>query len=172
MRFIILFASFYLSGYAQISGRILSEGSPDIILQTTVLQTGDKTEADFDGYFSVQIPDKPHRYDVLIEAGLMNFKITNITQAMSTIKMDSIELPALKNISVVEYNELNELEKMKYIPIFHWTNLVGYFDKFTLSKNYISFYCNGKEYQTNKFIFDPEERLISIDALNLLSCDQ
>jgi len=172
MKYIILLAIFYQYGNAQISGRIISEGSPDIILQTILLQTGTKTDADFDGYFSIPIPDKLDRYDVLIESGSMTFKIENITKAMHNIKMDSIELPTLKTISAYEYNELAEIEKVKYTSIYHWTNVIGYYDKYTLSRNYISFYCKGKEYQTDYFNFDPENRMIVFDAKNLIKCNK
>lgn len=172
MKYIILLAIFYQYGNAQISGRIISEGSPNVILQTTLLQTGTKTNADFDGYFSIPIPDKLDRYDVVIESGSMTFKIENITMAMHNIKMDSIELPTLKNISFNEYKGLAEIEKIKYIAVYHWTNIIGYLDKFTLSHNYISFYCDAKKYKVDDFTFDPEIRTIAIDAKNLIKCDE
>jgi hypothetical protein len=171
MKYIVLSFLFYLTGYAQISGRIITESAPDLILQTTLLQTGAKTEADFDGYFSIQIPDKLDRYDILIEASSMTLKIENITRIMHNIKLDSIELPVLKNVSVDEYNQAGELEKIKYISVYHWSNIVGYYDKFTLSHNFISFYCNGKEFQTDHIVFDPENRIINIDAKYLINCD-
>lgn len=172
MKYILLLAMFYQYSNAQISGRIISDGYPDIIIQTTLLQTGNKTEADLDGYFSIQIPDKLDKYDVLIEAGSMTFKIVNVTQTLRSIKMDTVELPTLKSISIDDYNKLVKIEKARYLPVYHWSNLLGYYDSFTLSRNYISFYCSGKEYQTAQFTFDPESRMISIDAMNIINCDK
>jgi len=156
---------------AQVSGRFIIGDSSDIVFQTTILQTGDKTEPDFDGYFSVHIPDRPGSYDLFIDAGQIDFKIENITEGLHVINLGDIELPFLKTISVEQYNEVQEIDKVRYVPIYHWTSVVAYYDKFTLARNYITFFCKGVKHQTDQFTYNPEERLISIDANSLVRCD-
>lgn len=158
---------------AQLSGHIIMDGDPSnsgIVLKTTTLQTGETTDGDLEGYFSIQVPAKLKKYDVLIEAATMNLKINNLTPKIK-LNLGDIELPELKTISLPEFDELEEMEKIKYVPVYHWANLLVYLDKTTLSKNYLLFYCNGVKHQTTQFTFDPEARLISIDVKELINCD-
>jgi len=170
-KYILIILLFTVTTNAQISGRVFSDGYPDVVVQATILQTGETTEPDFDGCFSVHIPDKIGIYDLLIDAGQMDFKIENITQEFHQINLGDIEFPFLRTISIEQYNELQEIEKIKYVPIYHYANLLVYCDKLTLSSNYITFYCKGVKHQTNQFTFNPTEMLISIDAKNLIRCD-
>lgn len=171
MKNYILILFFTATINAQITGRILSDGYPDVVVQAKISQIVDENIYNLEGHFSIQFPKNSDHFDLLIETANINFKIENITADFKTLSLGDIDIPYLKNISIEQYNGLQEKVKINYVPTYHYANLLGYCDKLTLSSNYITFYCKGNKQQTNQFTFNPTEMLISIDAKNLIRCD-
>lgn len=163
---------------AQISGQLFRDGTEYPGAKIYVLNGIEKSNADFDGNFSLKLPKK--KFDLVINLNqgfdTLVFKeleiiIKNVTITDSTkFNLGKIRLPMYKSISIEEFNELDVLDKKQCLPVKHYANLLGYFYTNKLSNDFILLNCSGENKITD-FEFDEVEKKVCVEWSTLKSCE-
>ena len=116
--------------------------------------------ADFDGNFSLPIESENGNNNLVISYAGLSIEIKNIELNNGKLNIGEFEIPYFKDISMNEFELLSELEKERCLPIYHWTQLLGYFNTQKLGKEYLT--LNRKE-KITEFEFNPTIKTITVD---------
>jgi len=167
----ILFLTFILSltTEAQITGEIYDDVGPLPFVKIQLSINNSQTESDFDGIYSLKIPNGGNKTDITFITERISILIKNINlKNLSKLNLGKILIPNYKTISIKEYKELNEIEKKNCKPIYHWAQHIGYtlmefeFEN-DLSKKYVIWQCGKTEKHISNFEFDEFNKRITID---------
>ena len=167
--FYISILIFVFSGIvnAQISGQLIQDESEIPGIQVYFKNSEQKVESDFDGYFKLPIP-KGNEKDVLILSGFgITIEIQDVEIDTTKIDLGKIEFPALKSIKINEYDKLTETEKENCYPIYHWTELVGYYYTRELEKDYLTLNCNQEITNSE---YNSVNKTIKVDWNTIRNC--
>ena len=124
--------------------------------------------ADFDGNFTLPIESKIGNYNLIISYAGLFVEIKNIELNNGKLNIGKFEIPYFKGISISEFEQLTELEKEDCLPIYHWTQLLGYFNTKKLEKEYLTLNCREK---ITEFEFNTITKIITIDWNTIKECE-
>jgi hypothetical protein len=164
----IIFLVYIGSANAQITGQFVDEefGIPGI--EVYLKNSNQKVESDFDGYFTIPIPSKNLRYNLIIKTHLeLTIEIQNLELKGDKLDLGEIKLPIYKVIDSDEYTQLTKLEKENCYPIYCWTQLLGYYFTNELEKNNLTLNCKEN---ISKFEFNSSSKRVIVDWNEIKHC--
>lgn len=167
--FYISILIFVFSGIvnAQISGQLIQDESEIPGIQVYFKNSEQKVESDFDGYFKLPIPKGTEKNDLILSGNGITIEIQNVEIETTKFDLGKIEFPAFKRIEINEYDKLTESEKENCYPIYHWTELLGYYYTRKLEKDYLILNCNQ---EITNFKYNSESKTIKIEWNTIRNC--
>ena len=167
--FYISILIFVFSGIvnAQISGQLIQDESEIPGIQVYFKNSEQKVESDFDGYFKLPIPKGTEKNDLILSGNGITIEIQNVEIDTTKFDLGKIEFPALKSIKINEYDKLTETEKENCYPIYHWTELVGYYYTKKLEKDYLTLNCNQEITNSE---YNSVNKTIKVDWNTIRNC--
>lgn len=167
--FYISILIFVFSGIAnaQISGQLFLEESEIPGIQVYFKNSERKVESDFEGYFKLHIPKGTEKNDLILSGYGITIEIQNVEIDTTNFDLGKIEFPAFKSIKINEYDKLTETEKENCYPLYHWTELVGYYYTKKLEKDYLTFNCNE---EITNFEYNSVSKTIKVEWNTIKNC--
>jgi hypothetical protein len=167
--FYISILIFVLSGIAnaQISGQLFQNRSEIPGIEVYFKNSEQKVESDFNGYFKLPMPKGTEKNDLILSGYGITIEIQNVEIDTTKYDLEKFEFPAFKSIKINEYDKLTETEKENCYPIYHWTELVGYFYTKKLEKDYLTFNCNE---EITNFEYNSVSKTIKVEWNTIKNC--
>ncbi|MCC1485556.1 hypothetical protein [Winogradskyella immobilis] len=124
--------------------------------------------ADFDGNFVLPIESKIENLNLVISFSGLSIEIKNIELIESELNIGDFEIPYFEDISITEFELLTELEKENCLPIYHWTQLLGYFNTQKIDTDYLTLNCEKK---IREFEYNPQTKTVLVDWNLIKLCE-
>ena len=116
--------------------------------------------ADFDGNFVLPIEFKIKKPNLIISYSGLSIEIKNIELIEGKLDIGNFEIPYFEDISITEFELLTELEKQNCLPIYHWAQLLGYFNTKKIDTDYLTLNCDKN---IKEFEYDPQTKTVLVD---------
>ena len=162
----ILF-TFTNRGFCQINGKVLMDSSGLLGVTVQFEQGGNGVLTDFDGNFSLPINSNIKKDDLVIIFMNLKLEIKNIDLTKNEINLGTIQIPYFKNISISEYEQLEKSEKEYHTAVYHYFQLLGYYNEKELDNNFLNMICGEK---LTEFEYNPANKTITVDWKQLKKC--
>lgn len=173
MRILILFLFLNANIQAQISGQIIDVTGT--LTGVKIELTGNNTiaETDFDGNFSIEIPENLVKSNILLKYDMITVKIENVNfENKKEIDFGKFVMPYFKVISLDEYENFTETKKKNCEPIYSWNHsnneLIAYSFFNELSEKFITWNFGKVEKKIFDFKYDKQNKTITVDWNTIL----
>jgi len=124
--------------------------------------------ADFDGNFVLPVESEIENYSLVISYSGLSIVIKNLELNEGKLNIGDFEIPYFEDISIKEFEILSELEKENCLPIYHWTQLLGYFNTKKLDTEYLTLNCQKK---ITEFEYNPKTKTVLVDWNLIKHCE-
>lgn len=129
---------------AQVCGQLFRYDSELPLVEVYFKNSELKVESDFDGHFELPYSTESKNKDLILSLGYMIIEIQNIDLNKDKLDLGKIILPIFKDISIEEFEQLSDFDKENCKPVFHWTQLIGYYNTNKLEEKFILLNCQQK----------------------------
>ena len=152
---------------AQISGQLFQYGHELPLAEIYFKNSKERTQSDFNGNFRLQISGQIKNVDLILDLGEMQVEINGFGLDQSRLDLGKLVLPEFKSISIAEFDNLSDSEQESCREIYHWTQLVGYYDTNKLENNFLILNCKNRIID---FEFNPTKKTVTVDWSSMKAC--
>jgi hypothetical protein len=141
--------------WSQISGQLYQDGYPYPMVKVYFEDIKPRVSTDFDGNFSLRIPNDSIPNTLIFSYNGINLHITNCPlEASEKLDLGKYILPKYKQLTVEEYKQLKRKERKQCRPLYQGSNLIGYESNHQLESPLLQLHC--KEGEGIPYSYDPK----------------
>lgn len=166
---IVLFFSGNFSGTAQISGKFYQDGYPYPLVKIYFDDIKPKVSSDFEGNFSLKIPQDSISNTLVLSYNGINLHIVNCPlESSEKLDLGKVILPKYKQLTIEEYKQLKRRERKQCRPLYQGSTLMGYESNHQLESNALQLHC--KEGNVVPYTYDKKQNYFIISWENFVGC--
>lgn len=154
---------------SQISGQLFQYDFelPAPGIEVYLNESSNTVFSDFDGFFTLDVPENIVSSDLIIKALDLTIQIKNIDLNNLELNLGKILLPQIKSLGLDEFDSLSEAEKESCVPMYCWLELIGYYKTDELDKDYLKLNCTDK---ITDFVYDINSKTVKVDWSVVENC--
>lgn len=139
---IFVFCLLTATSWAQITGQLYQDGYPYPLVKIYFEDLKPKVSSDFDGNFSLKIPQDSIPNTLVISYSGINLHILNCPlEASEKLDLGTVILPKYKQLTVTEYHKLKRKERKQCRPLYQGKTLMGYESNHQLDTTLLQLHC-------------------------------
>lgn len=154
---------------AQISGQLYQDGYPYPLVKIYFDDVKPKVSSDFDGNFSLKIPQDSIPNTLVLSYNGINLHIVNCPlEATAKLDLGKVILPKYKQLTIEEYKHLKRKERKECRPLYQGSALIGYESNHLLESSILQLHC--KEGEGVPYTYDRKQNVFTITWEDFATC--